>query len=263
MKSLRIQVVEANPHLRTLLSWNLRKEGYQVSSCGSFQQARASLQKQQAHLLVLDRDLPDGTGLDLCEWAYQELDIAILMLSERTTESDEVSGLKAGADDYLAKPMSVQVFSARVKALMRRLRRTTPPSSLNYGPLRIDLVQRQVAIADRAIELTPQEFSLLFVLAQSANKPVSRAELLRRAWPEAIDNPRTVDTHVLSLRKKLESDPRQPRLLQTVRNIGYKFQPEAAERFVTAPATPSLPPFPLTPLSEPAELTPAPSYVAR
>ncbi|MEM6445811.1 MAG: response regulator transcription factor [Cyanobacteria bacterium P01_D01_bin.123] len=264
MKSLRIQVVEANPHLRTLLSWNLRKEGYQVASCGSYQQAQASLQKQQAHLLVLDRDLPDDAGIALCEWAYRELDVSILMLSERDTEQDEVAALRAGADDYLTKPMSVQIFSARIAALSRRLQRSTPPSSLNYGAVKIDLVQRQVTVAESAIELTPQEFSLLFVLAQSASKPVSRADLLRRAWPDAIDNPRTVDTHVLSLRKKLEHDPRQPRLIQTVRNVGYKFQPEAAERRVAEPPPTSLRPLTLPPIAEKMAIAPpSASYVAR
>lgn len=261
MKSLRIQVVEANPHLRTLLSWNLRKEGYQVSSCGSYQQARASLQKQQAHLLVLDRDLPDNEGLKLCEWAYRELDVLILMLSERDTESDEVAALLAGADDYLTKPMNVQIFSARIKALSRRLQRTTPPSSLNYGAIKIDLVQRQVTVADRAIELTPQEFSLLFVLAQAATKPVSRNDLLHRAWPDAIDNPRTVDTHVLSLRKKLERDPRQPRLIQTVRNVGYKFQPEAAE-LPREDRTSTLQPLAMKSLAKKTEVA-VPAFVTR
>ncbi|MFN9858075.1 MAG: winged helix-turn-helix domain-containing protein, partial [Pseudanabaena sp.] len=100
----------------------------------------------------------------------------------------------------------------------------------DYGALKIDLVQRQVRLKGSAIDLTPQEFSLLYVLAQSEGLALSRAELLQRAWTDDINNPRTVDTHVLSLRKKLEVDPQQPNLIQTVRNIGYRFNPEALSR---------------------------------
>jgi two-component system OmpR family response regulator len=101
-----------------------------------------------------------------------------------------------------------------------------PPASLEYGDLRIDLVHRRVRYRGELVELTPQEFSLLYVLAQASGSPLSRSELLRRAWPDEIDNPRTVDTHVLSLRKKIESDPRQPSLIQTVRNVGYRLNLE-------------------------------------
>jgi two-component system OmpR family response regulator len=97
---------------------------------------------------------------------------------------------------------------------------------LDYGDLKIDLVHRRVEFQGSFIDLTPQEFSLLYVLAQAQGSTLSRSELLRRAWPEAIDNPRTIDTHVLSLRKKIEIDPRQPSLIQTVRNVGYRFNPD-------------------------------------
>jgi DNA-binding response OmpR family regulator len=148
------------------------------------------------------------------------------MLSARSTEADIVSGLRAGADDYLTKPFGMQEFLARVQALTRRCRMAAPPISLDYGALKIDLAQRRVRLSGELIDLTPQEFSLLYVLAQAAGSPLSRTELLRRAWPDEIDNPRTVDTHVLSLRKKVETDPRQPSLIQTVRNVGYRFNPE-------------------------------------
>jgi two-component system OmpR family response regulator len=119
----------------------------------------------------------------------------------------------------------MQEFMARVEALIRRVRVTAAPISLDYGDLKIDLVQRRVCFKGDFIDLTPQEFSLLYVLAQAEGVPLSRTDLLRRAWPDAIDNPRTIDTHVLSLRKKIETDPRQPSLIQTVRNIGYRFNP--------------------------------------
>ncbi|MGB6297906.1 MAG: response regulator transcription factor, partial [Rivularia sp. (in: cyanobacteria)] len=139
---------------------------------------------------------------------------------------DIVTGLKAGADDYLSKPFGMQEFLARVEALVRRKRTPVAPAYLDYGALQIDLIQRRVRFKGEFIDLTPQEFSLLYVLAQAAGIPLSRSELLRRAWPDAIDNPRTIDTHVLSLRKKVELDPRQPSLIQTIRNVGYRFNVE-------------------------------------
>jgi DNA-binding response OmpR family regulator len=163
--------------------------------------------------------------VEFCRWLGQQRQSLILMLSARNTESDIVTGLKAGADDYLAKPFGMQEFMARVEALIRRVRVTAAPMSLDYGDLKIDLVHRRVRLKDELIDLTPQEFSLLYVLAQAEGIPLSRSELLRRAWPDAIDNPRTIDTHVLSLRKKIETDPRQPSVIQTVRNIGYRFNP--------------------------------------
>ena len=123
----------------------------------------------------------------------------------------------------------MQEFLARVEALLRRNRTPVAPAYLDYGILQIDLVQRRVCFQGEYIDLTPQEFSLLYVLTQAGGLPLSRSELLRRAWPDAIDNPRTIDTHVLSLRKKVETDPRQPSLIQTVRNVGYRFNIETVK----------------------------------
>lgn len=189
---------------------------------------------RQPTLVILDSDLPDGDGVEFCRWLQQQRHSLILMLSARNTESDIVTGLKAGADDYLTKPFGMQEFLARVEALIRRIRVTSAPASLDYGDLKIDLVQRRVRFKEEFIDLTPQEFSLLYVLAQAGGIPLSRSELLRRAWPDAIDNPRTIDTHVLSLRKKVENDPRQPSLIQTVRNVGYRFNPEIINTAVNA-----------------------------
>lgn len=224
--SVGIQIIEGNPHLRSLLGWHLQQVGYRVYQAASLYQAREVFHLRQPTLAILDTDLPDGDGLEFCGWLLQQQQPFILMLSARNTEADVVAGLKAGADDYLTKPFGMQEFLARVEALLRRNRTIVPPAYLDYGDLKIDLVQRRVRFKEESIDLTPQEFSLLYVLAQAAGLPLSRSELLHRAWPDAIDNPRTIDTHVLSLRKKLEIDPRQPSLIQTVRNVGYRFNPQ-------------------------------------
>ena len=224
--SVCIQIVEGNPHLRSLLGWHLQQVGYWVHQAADLQQGREVFLDRQPNLVILEVELPDGNSLEFCRWLQQHRSAMVLMLSARTTESDIVAGLRAGADDYLTKPFGMQEFLARVEALTRRNRTLAAPASLDYGDLKIDLVQRRVRVKNEFIDLTPQEFSLLYVLAQAGGLPLSRTELLRKAWPDAIDNHRTVDTHVLSLRKKIELDPRQPSLIQTVRNVGYRFNVE-------------------------------------
>jgi two-component system, OmpR family, response regulator len=230
VSSAHISIVESNPHLRSLLGWHLQQSGYVVSQSASLQQGRDAFYRHQPTLVIIDSDLPDGDGLELSHWLYQQQKSLILLLSAHNSEQDIVRGLKTGADDYLTKPFGMQEFLARVEALIRRIRlNNSVPLSMECKDLKIDLAQRRVKLKDDFIELTPQEFSLLYVLAQAEGNPLSRSELLQRAWPDSIDNPRTVDTHVLSLRKKIEFNPRQPNIIQTVRNIGYRFNPELME----------------------------------
>ncbi|MBE9028334.1 response regulator transcription factor [filamentous cyanobacterium LEGE 11480] len=227
MAAFELQIIETNPHLRSLLSWHLQQAGYGIFSAGDLTQAKEMFYQRQPKMLILSADLPDSLGLDFCAWLRQQQpQLLILMLSARDTEADVVAGLRSGADDYLKKPFGMQELMARVAALARRSKTVAPPAYLDYGPLKIDLVHRRVRFYGELIDLTPQEFSLLYVLAQVAGKPLSRADLLQRAWPDEIDNPRTVDTHVLSLRKKVELDPQQPSLIQTVRNVGYRLNLE-------------------------------------
>lgn len=225
MGIFHVQIVEGNPHLRSLLGWHLQQTGYTVHLTSGVRQAREVYHRQQPDLVVVDSDLADGDGLEFCKWLHRQQRPLVLMLSALISELDIVGGLKAGADDYLKKPFGIQEFLARVEAMSRRCR-STLPVQLRYGDLRIDLVQRRVHYNHDLIDLTPQEFSLLYVLAQAEGTALSRLELLQRAWPDNIDNPRTVDTHILSLRKKIELDPQQPQLIQTVRNIGYRLNLE-------------------------------------
>ncbi|MGB3311969.1 MAG: response regulator transcription factor [Nodosilinea sp.] len=226
MGSVSVQIVEGNPHLRSLLGWHLQQAGYRVFQSSDIVRTRDVFQNRQPDLVILDSQLPDGNGVELCKWLHSQGQPLIMILSACNTETDIVTGLRAGADDYLTKPFGMQEFLARVEALTRRVRLMSAPASLTYGDLNIDLVQRRVNFRGDYIDLTPQEFSLLYVLTQAAGAPLSRTDLLRRAWPDAIDNPRTVDTHILSLRKKIEVDPRQPNIIQTVRNVGYRFNVE-------------------------------------
>lgn len=229
MTSRRVLIVEENPHLRSLLGWHLQQEGYLVSQSADIRSAKEKLPQIQPSLIVLEAELPSGNSLEFCQWLQERQQSLILILSARNTEADIVAGLRAGADDYLTKPFGIQEFLARVEALLRRQRKITPLFSLDYGDLTIDLVHRRVKFKGYFIDLTPQEFSLLYVLAQAGGLALTRSELLQRAWPDAIDNPRTIDTHVLSLRKKIDINPGEPSLIQTVRSVGYRFNKEKLE----------------------------------
>lgn len=235
MGVVSIQIIEGNQHLRSLLSWHLQQANYQVFQSVDCGQAKDLFLVRQPRLVILSNDLPNGGGIEFCQWMQQQGQGLVMMLSAQSTEAEIVKGLRSGADDYLTKPFGIQEFLARVEALTRRLKNSTPPAVLDYGTLKIDLVHRRIRFFNQQIELTPQEFSLLYVLAQANGAPLSRSELLRRAWPDEIDNPRTVDTHVLSLRKKVETDSHQPGLIQTVRNVGYRLNLEG----LTTPRTPT------------------------
>ncbi len=226
MGVVSIQIIEGNQHLRSLLSWHLQQASYQVFQSADYGQAKDLFLMRQPRLVVLSNDLPSGGGLEFCHWMQQQGQGLVMILSAQSAEAEIVRGLRSGADDYVTKPFGMQEFLARVEALTRRLKNSTPPAALDYGTLKIDLVHRRIRFFNQQIELTPQEFSLLYVLAQANGAPLSRSELLRRAWPDEIDNPRTVDTHVLSLRKKVETDSQQPGLIQTVRNVGYRLNLE-------------------------------------
>ncbi len=226
MKAVGILIIEGNANLRSLLGWHLQQAGHSVSQASNLHTAKILFEQLKPAVTVLDSDISEGDGVEFCRWLHQQGQSLILMLSAKITEVDIVTGLRAGADDYLRKPFGMQEFLARIEALARRGRLMSAPVSLEYGDLKIDLVQRSVCFQKHQIELTPQEFSLLYVLTQANGDALSRSELLRRAWPNAIDNPRTIDTHILSLRKKIEIDPREPSMIQTIRNVGYRFNPE-------------------------------------
>lgn len=213
-----VQIVESNSSLGSLLRWHLQEANYRVYLTTNIQQAKEVFITKLPAVMVIDTDLADGSGIDLCRWVFPQNRAVIMLISHQTRESDIVKGLEAGADDYLKKPFGLGEFLARVAVLARRARRLAPPAILDLPNLRIDLIQRVVKFQGKTIDLTPQEFSLLYVLAQGGGTALSRQELLRRAWDGSVKNPRTVDTHVQSLRKKLD-----PHLIVTVRNVGYAF----------------------------------------
>jgi two-component system, OmpR family, response regulator len=212
-----IAVVVGNQNLRSVLVAQLQQQEHRVQHTASMVAAKTHLLEFRPDLVVVDYDLADGNGLELCEWIQLHTDALILMVSTRLEESD-ISASLAVADDYLKKPFGMKEFLARVSAILRRSSSRRLPSEIVRGDLRIDMVRRRVFFAQKSIDLTPQEFSLLYVLLQSPDEPIERSELLRRAWDEHMGGSRTVDTHILSLRKKLQD----PDIIQTIRQMGYQ-----------------------------------------
>ncbi|WP_044258727.1 response regulator transcription factor, partial [Richelia intracellularis] len=154
MSSVSIQIIEGNPHLRSLLGWHLQQLDYRVYQAASIYQGREVFLNHQPTLIILDADLSDGDGLEFCHWLSNQQQPLILMLSIQNSEADIVKGLNAGADDYLSKPFGMQEFLARVRVLTRRKRTTAAPVYLDYGSLQIDLIQRRVRFQGKFIDLT-------------------------------------------------------------------------------------------------------------
>jgi two-component system, OmpR family, response regulator len=214
-----IALAIGNANLRSVLVTQLQQQAHQVQHGASFDAARRHIVDLHPDLTVVDYDLADGTGLELCQWLREAGETGpVLMLSTRLEESTITTALTY-ADDYLKKPFGMAEFLARVAVLLRR-RSGHLPSEIEQGDLKIDLVRRRVFYREESIELTPQEFSLLYVLLQSPGQPLERSELLRRAWDENMGSSRTVDNHILSLRKKLK----QSDLIQTIRQCGYQLR---------------------------------------
>ncbi len=227
--SKNLLVVEDQKDIANLVRINLEMLGHKVTLCHTGEDAYTALKANTFDLLVLDLNLPDMDGLDICKsLRNKENAVPILMLTARTAELDRVEGLEVGADDYLTKPFSVLELQARVKALLRRsqLSNQTPETSkLQIGNLRIDIEGHKVWRDDEEIELTGTEFDLLVHLAKHPGRVYSREQLLSDVWGYHHDcYEHTVNSHMNRLRSKLEPDPANPSYIKTVWGVGYKFE---------------------------------------
>jgi DNA-binding response OmpR family regulator len=181
-------------------------------------------------LIILDLMLPKIDGLDVCRLLRSESQVPIIMLTAKTTEDDKLTGLDLGADDYVTKPFSPRELVARVRAVLRRgMAESDPgPEQILFGSLEVDFVRHEARIDGATVHLTPKEFTLLEILIKQPGRVFSRLELLELAFGYDYQGfERTVDVHMMNLRKKIESDPAHPRYVQTVYGVGYKFEDEA------------------------------------
>jgi DNA-binding response OmpR family regulator len=217
----RILLIEDNVNLAFGLRANLEVEGYVVDVANSGEDGLERARSVAPELVILDLMLPGLDGFRVLRiLRAEQFTMPVLVLTARGEESDKVRGLKLGADDYVTKPFGVLELLARVEALLRRARGSTP---VTLGPIQIDLEARTVHRNGMPVELAPKEFELLAALVWRQGGAVSRDELLRLVWgyQETVVS-RTVDTHVASLRRKLEADPATPSILLTVRRVGYR-----------------------------------------
>ena len=232
MQSATILVVDDEPPIVELIASYLRADGFTVYTAFDGPAALAQARAVRPDLIVLDVMLPGIDGLEVCRRIQQEFDVYVLMLTARAEEIDKIVGLSVGADDYLTKPFSPRELVVRVKAILRRSRALAPRSAqppperpaLLFDELKIDPDSREVWRDANQIDLTPREFDLLYALAEQPGRVFNRDQLLERVWGHdfaGID--RVVDVHIGLLRRKLESDPANPTIIQTVRGVGYKF----------------------------------------
>ena len=231
----RVLVVEDEPNIRELVCLHLRHEGYLCDDVSDGTTALERTKSVRYDLLVLDLMLPGLDGLSLCRAVRNgsmNTDVPILMLTARREESDKVVGLESGADDYLTKPFGVRELVARARALLRRPRQrqaaadaaASSDAIVKVHGLEIDVAKRRVRVDGRDIELTDQEFRLLHLLATHVGIVFSREALLGKIWRgDTFVTVRSVDTLVKRLRRRIEADPADPKLLLTVWGVGYKF----------------------------------------
>jgi DNA-binding response OmpR family regulator len=222
----RILVVDDDKKTAELIRLYLESEGYQALVAHTGSQALEMARQQQPILIVLDLMLPHVDGLDICRILRTESDVPIIMLTARTTEADKLIGLDLGADDYITKPFSPREVVARVRAVLRRIEKDTPkgPTELNCRGLNVNFTRHEVRLNGSLVVLTLKEFKLLETLIREPGRVFSRFELLERAFGFDYEGmERTVDVHVMNLRKKIEPNPTQPTYIQTVYGIGYKF----------------------------------------
>ncbi|MEG4500064.1 response regulator transcription factor [Microcoleus sp. F10-C6] len=228
MAPVKILVVDDDPAIRNLIQRFLSQQGYQVESGEDGQTGLELFEQLNPDLVVLDVNLPDTTGYKLCQEMQRRTGVFVLMLTSRTDEADKMKGFAEGADDYITKPFSLVEIGARVAAILKRKRIVTPAEqqSLTFGQLLIDPVRREVIIGSQIVALTALEFDLLYCLASKPGRVWRRSELLHEVWDyEYVGADRVVDVHIGQIRRKIEPDANQISMIQTVRGVGYKFEP--------------------------------------
>jgi DNA-binding response OmpR family regulator len=232
-RASRILLVDDERAILTLLSYPLRKDGYEVVQASDGSEALSRFAEGRFDLVVLDVMMPKLDGLEVCRRLRARSSVPIIMLTAKAEEIDKVLGLELGADDYITKPFSMREFRSRVKAALRRAGMGAPAGQpeqadeqpLQIGELAIDFAKRSVRLRGEHVQTTFVEFEILSALALSPGRVFTRDVLLARIWGDsAYRDPRTIDVHIRHLREKIERDAKEPEYLFTVRGVGYRFR---------------------------------------
>ena len=222
----KILVVDDEPAIRNLIHRFLSKD-YQMESAEDGKTAIAKFEQFNPDLVILDVNLPDTTGYELCKEMQSRTNVFVLMLTSRGDEADKIKGFSLGADDFVTKPFSLVEVGARVKAILKRPREETSQpvkQNLEFGELSIDPIRREVTLNQDLVPFTALEFDLLHFLASNPNRVWRRTELLQKVWQyDYIGDQRVVDVHIGQIRRKVDSNNS---LIKTVRGVGYKFIPD-------------------------------------
>ena len=224
----RVLVVEDEESFSDVLSYMLRKEGFEVSLAATGTAALTEFDRTGADIVLLDLMLPEMPGTEVCRQLRQRSNVPIIMVTARDSEIDKVVGLEIGADDYVTKPYSPRELVARIRAVLRRRGAETLPApggTLAAGPVRMDVERHVVTVEGAAVQLPLKEFELLELLLRNAGRVLTRGQLIDRVWgADYVGDTKTLDVHVKRLRSKIEPEPSAPRYLVTVRGLGYKFE---------------------------------------
>jgi len=220
----RVLVVDDEERLAKTIAYNLRAEGHEVVVAHDGESALEVFRTEPPDLVVLDLMLPRRSGVEVCRLVREESSVPILMLTAKAGESDKVTGLELGADDYVTKPFGMRELMARVKALLRRAD-VRAAQVIRLGDLVLDLDRHEVRLREAVVPLPPKEFDLLTLLARNAGRAVRRETLLRQVWGDDFFGDRhTLDVHIRWLREKVEEDASQPKRVTTVRGGGYRLE---------------------------------------
>jgi DNA-binding response OmpR family regulator len=222
-----VLVVDDEPIVREVVVRYLAREGHRTLEARDGDEARATIERSEPDLVVLDVMLPGTDGLELCRWIRSSSELPVIMLTARGEEADRIVGLELGADDYVTKPFSPRELAARVRGVLRRAAHAGPSREmLAFGEIELERATREVRRAGEDVRLTAKEFDLLWFLADHPRHVFSRDQLMASVWgyTAALDTG-TVTVHVRRLREKLETDPSEPRHLQTVWGVGYRLVP--------------------------------------
>jgi len=219
-----ILIVEDDKNIRTGLVDNFKMEGYKPITAKDGEDGLALAETEKPDLIILDIMLPKMNGFEVCKALKDKnIEAPVIILSARGQEIDKVLGLELGADDYVTKPFSPRELLVRVKAVLRRVeRRGKLEEKYSFGDVEVDFKKYRILKNDKEVQLTAAEFKILKILIENKGEPVSRHKILSEIWSEEVTT-RTVDTHIWSLRDKLEKDPATPEYIVTVHRIGYKF----------------------------------------
>ena len=222
-----VLVVDDEPIVRDVVVRYLRSAGYRTLEAADGERARTIVEQERPSLVVLDVMLPGIDGLELCRWIRARSDLPVILLTARGEEADRIVGLEIGADDYVTKPFSPRELAARVRTVLRRAGPpAAAPASISFGDVEVDTNARVATKDGKPLKLTLKEFDLLVFLATNPNRVFSRDQLMTSVWgyAAALDTG-TVTVHIRRLREKIEDDPAQPRYLETVWGVGYRFTP--------------------------------------